>query len=173
MYCSIRYDSPVGGLRVVAGEEGIVALVLDGQKHVAEHVPGDMRNVRDVGPQEEAPEALAWARRWLEAYFAGGRPGTSRLPLAPRGGEFRQRVWRELLKIPYGETDTYGAIAKRLGTSPRAVGGAVGRNPISIMIPCHRVVGAGGNLTGYGGGLGNKIRLLELEGVDMGALRRR
>ncbi|MDR1035154.1 MAG: methylated-DNA--[protein]-cysteine S-methyltransferase [Deltaproteobacteria bacterium] len=112
----------------------------------------------------------------MEAYFAGKRPSLSGLRLAPEGGEFRQSVWEILLAIPYGETVTYGWIARKLAAkrglaamSARAVGGAVGHNPISIIVPCHRVVGASGSLTGYAGGIGIKTKLLELEGVDMSA----
>jgi methylated-DNA-[protein]-cysteine S-methyltransferase len=111
------------------------------------------------------------AKQWLDRYFAGGKPGISELPLAPIGGAFRQGVWGILCEIPYGGVMTYGEIAKRLGCmSSQAVGGAVGHNPISIIIPCHRVVGAGGSLTGYAGGIQTKITLLELEGVDMSRL---
>ncbi len=117
------------------------------------------------------------AKRWLDRYFAGERPTISELPLAPRGSEFRQGVWDILCEIPYGEVITYGDIAKKMAVkmnkkrmSSQAVGGAVGHNPISIIIPCHRVVGSNGSLTGYGGGIGTKIKLLELERVDMSSL---
>ncbi|MBQ8091807.1 MAG: methylated-DNA--[Pyramidobacter sp.] len=98
-------------------------------------------------------------------YFTGGGPDPSELPLTLSGTPFQNRVWSELINIPYGRVETYGAIAARLGSSARAVGGAVGRNPISIVVPCHRVLGSSGSLTGYAGGLENKIRLLRLEGV--------
>ena len=99
---------------------------------------------------------------WLDCYF--GKKSLPLLPpLAPEGSEFRQAVWKQLLKIPYGTTTTYKEIAQTLGTSPRAVGGAVGHNPISIFIPCHRVLGTGGGMTGYAGGLERKRFLLELE----------
>ena len=96
------------------------------------------------------------------------------LPLAPRGSSFQRRVWDILTEIPYGQTVTYGQIAKRLAAesgknmSAQAVGGAVGRNPLCVIVPCHRVMGATGNLTGFGGGIATKVRLLELEQVDMG-----
>ena len=109
---------------------------------------------------------------WLERYFAGKKPSPEDLPLRPEGTVFRQMVWRELLHIPYGQVTTYGslakAVARKMGRetmSAQAVGQAVGHNPISIIIPCHRVVGANGSLTGYAGGLDRKIRLLELEGA--------
>ena len=111
---------------------------------------------------------------WLDRYFAGENPQISELPLAPSGSDFRQMVWKILCDIPSGQTTTYGEIAKKIAArtgrstmSAQAVGGAVGHNPISIIIPCHRVVGTNGSLTGYAGGIDKKIALLELEGVDM------
>ena len=115
---------------------------------------------------------FAEAKRWLDGYFAGKNPAANELPLAPVGGEFRREVWKILCEIPYGGTTTYGEIAKemalrmkRKSMSAQAVGGAVGHNPISIIIPCHRVLGANGALTGYAGGIGIKMKLLELEGA--------
>ena len=120
---------------------------------------------------DECP-ALAQTARWLDLYFAGRRPSPDPLPLAPSGTPFRQAVWRILLEIPYGETTSYGAIASRMAReqgveiiSARAVGGAVGHNPISLIIPCHRVIGKHGDLTGFGGGLDRKRWLLIHEGV--------
>lgn len=114
---------------------------------------------------------------WLEAYFAGERPDASQLALAPAGSPFRQAVWRMLREIPYGATTTYGEIARKMaaltgkpGMAAQAVGGAVGHNPISLIIPCHRVIGAGGSLTGYAGGLAQKVWLLRHEGVDLGGM---
>ena len=113
------------------------------------------------------------ARLWLDRYFAGEMPLPSELPLRPNGGDFRHAVWKILCGIPYGEVTTYGAIAKKIAAksgrprSAQGVGGAVAHNPISIIIPCHRVVGANGSLTGYAGGIEAKIRLLEHEGVDV------
>ena len=100
-------------------------------------------------------------------YFAGKNPDASARPLSPGGTAFQQAVWQELRKIPYGETESYGAVAARLGSSARAVGSAVGRNPISLIIPCHRVLAADGGLTGYAGGLENKKKLLRLEGQSV------
>jgi len=119
---------------------------------------------REAGGLSADPEALAPVRRQLEAYFLGGLR-TFDLPIAPRGTPFQLRVWAELLKIPYGRTISYGELARRLGDPnlTRAVGAANGANPISIIIPCHRVIGAGGSLVGYGGGLEVKRGLLELE----------
>ena len=105
---------------------------------------------------------LQMTRAWVEAYFAQ-KPLPGMPALAPRGTDFQQRVWRMLREIPCGQTTTYGELAKALRSSPRAVGSAVGRNPISLLIPCHRVVGAGGQLTGYAGGLDRKQYLLQLE----------
>jgi len=114
------------------------------------------------------------AQKWLDRYFAGEKPGISEFLLAPIGGAFRQGVWVILCDIPYGEVITYGDIAKKMAVkmgkdsmSGQAVGGAVGHNPISIIIPCHRVVGSNGSLTGYAGGIQTKVKL---EGVDMSNL---
>lgn len=116
-------------------------------------------------------------KKWLDGYFAGQKPGIAELPLALSGSEFRRHVWGALCEIPYGTVVTYGDVARKVAAkthrksmSGQAVGGAVGHNPISIVIPCHRVVGSSGSLTGYAGGLAKKIRLLELEGVDMSRL---
>ena len=133
-------------------------------------MPGELR------PNEEL-EVFSRAKDWLDRYFNGKKPVPSELPLAPVGGEFRQTVWELLCEIPYGELTTYGQIAReaakrlqRESMSAQAVGGAVGHNPISIIIPCHRVVGTGGSLTGYAGGLDKKIWLLKHEGVKMDGL---
>ena len=162
-----RYFSPLGELALACDDEALVGLWLE-RETALEAMGG--------APVVEWPDAphLKLAREWLDAYFAGKRPGTGALPLAPAGTPFQQLVWSLLRAIPYGECVTYGDIARKAAQalhkermSSRAVGGAVGRNPISIIIPCHRVVGAGGDLTGYGGGIERKIRLLELEGADM------
>ena len=138
-------------------------------------VPGLRRGGghRPLADTEERPDLPVFrqAEAWLDAYFAKwDLPPLP--PLAPRGSEFRQEVWKLLREIPFGETTTYGALTERLKAagipaSPQAVGGAVGHNPISILIPCHRVVGADGSLTGYAGGVGKKRFLLELEGADL------
>jgi methylated-DNA-[protein]-cysteine S-methyltransferase len=147
--------------------ENLVGLWLEGQKY---HGGGIAELMTENG---DMPVFNA-AKNWLDRYFAGEKPAVSELPLAPVGGEFRQRVWNILCEIPYGVVVTYGDIAKKMAVkmnresmSSQAVGGAVGHNPISIIIPCHRVVGSNGSLTGYAGGIGTKVRLLELEGVDM------
>ena len=156
MYDYIRYSSPLGMLTVAAEDGALTALVIEGQKYADRHLAGE-------GRECETP-VLHKARCWLDDYFAGENPDASALPLSPKGTAFQQAVWRELRKIPYGETESYGAVAARLGSSARAVGSAVGRNPISLIIPCHRVLAADGGLTGYAGGLENKKKLLRLEG---------
>ena len=156
MYDYLRFDSPVGMLTVAAEGGAITALVLDGQKYAERHLAG-------IGAERETPPLLA-ARQWLDAYFAGENPDVTALTLAPKGTAFQQAVWQALLRIPYGGTTTYGALAAMLRSSPRAVGSAVGRNPISILIPCHRVLAADGSLAGYAGGLEAKRTLLRLEG---------
>jgi methylated-DNA-[protein]-cysteine S-methyltransferase len=149
----------------------LVGLWIEGQKYYGNTLPEAVTEDNDM-PLFDA------AKKWLDRYFAGEKPDTSELPLAPVGGAFRQGVWELLRKIPYGEVVTYGDIAQKMAVkmdrksmSSQAVGGAVGHNPISIIIPCHRVVGSNGSLTGYAGGIGTKIKLLELEGVDMSSLK--
>ena len=116
---------------------------------------------------------LLKAKKWLDRYFNGEKPEISELDLAPIGSKFAKNVWKLLCEIPYGKITTYGEIAKKMNKnkmSAQAVGGAVGHNPISIIIPCHRVVGANGSLTGYAGGIEKKIKLLEHERVEMSNL---
>lgn len=159
------YASPLGNILLAADETGLTGLWFEGQKYFARGLPEERR-------EAETP-ILAEAKRWLDIYFSGEKPDF--LPsLHPAGSQFRQDVWNILLEIPYGKTRTYGEIAKKLAErrnlphiSAQAVGGAVGHNPVSIVIPCHRVVGANGSLTGYAGGIDKKVRLLELEGADM------
>ena len=149
---------------LAADETGLRGLWFDGQKYFA----------RDLSAEriEQNTPALTEAKRWLDIYFAGKEPDFLP-PLHPTGSAFRQSVWEILLKIPYGQTTTYGELAAQLAAhrglkqmSAQAVGGAVGHNPISIIVPCHRVVGTGGSLTGYAGGLAKKLALLKLEGID-------
>lgn len=161
-----HYPSPLGDMLLAERDGGLAGLWLEGQKYYPDTAGG--------GPAEKETPLLAQAKAWLDRYFAGERPAVSELKLTPAGGEFRQTVWRLLCEIPYGETVTYGALAEkaaaRLGKasmSAQAVGGAVAHNPISVVIPCHRVVGADGSLTGYAGGLEAKRRLLALEGADL------
>lgn len=168
MYYYSEYESPVGTLTIATDGEAVCGLWLDGQKYHGGSVPEDMKRANDAG-------GFAELRAWLDAYFAGKRPSIEGVPLAPIGSEFRQAVWQKLLEIPYGKLTTYGDIAQVLKeergkASALAVGGAVGHNPISIIIPCHRVVGSDGSLTGYAGGLKRKTWLLEHEGVNMDRL---
>ena len=155
-----RYASPLGGILLAADEQGLTGLWFDGAKYFAANLPEER--------EEKRTPILDETARWLDLYFAGRQPDFTP-PLHLVGSAFRQRVWERLLAIPYGQTTTYGALLGG-GMSARAVGGAVGHNPISIIVPCHRVVGANGSLTGYAGGLDRKIRLLALEGVDVGRL---
>ena len=167
MLYRINYESPLGAINVASDGKNIVELWLVGQR-------GFCGELEEKGDLTEQIPVLAKAREWLDRYFAKDKPTPLELPLAPVGGCFRQEVWKILCGIPYGELITYGEIAKRIADrrgiekmAAQAVGGAVGQNPISIVIPCHRVVGAGGNLTGYGGGIALKQALLTHEGVDM------
>lgn len=166
-YCS-ECESPVGALTIASDGQAVCGLWLDGQKYHGATIPEKMV------PDDDAA-GFAELRAWLEAYFAGDPQPISDVPLAPRGSEFQQAVWKRLIAIPHGELTTYGAIASELKrergkVSALAVGGAVGHNPISIIIPCHRVVGSDGSLTGYAGGIERKLWLLEHEGVGTGEL---
>lgn len=162
-----RYTSPLGDMVMAADGEGLIGLWFEGQKYFGS----------GLGPEREEKEVpvLEMTRRWLDMYFTGQEPDFS-VPLHLLGTEFRREVWQILLTIPYGRTMTYGdmaaVLARKRGkpVSPRAVGGAVGHNPVSLLVPCHRAVGAKGNLTGYAGGLDRKIRLLTLEKADRGPL---
>lgn len=157
-----RIASPVGDLLAVAEEGSLRALYFFADRALA-RLRGSAAELR------HAPGEFASLRSQLVAYFAGELRDFD-LPLAPVGSPFEQRVWRELQTIPYGTTTSYGAIARRLGVpnAARAVGAANGRNPIPIVIPCHRVIGSTGGLTGYGGGLARKRHLLDLEARHSG-----
>lgn len=162
-----RCPSPLGPLTLAGEKEALTGLWFDGQKYFAATLPRPFS-------EKELP-VFAAARRWLDLYFSGKDPGFLP-PLAPEGSPFRHAVWDLLLRIPRGGTVTYGELAKELSrqlgrkVSAQAVGGAVGHNPLSLMIPCHRVVGADGNLTGYAGGTDKKLYLLRLEGADISRL---
>lgn len=163
MMSTMHYDSPLGGLLLAADEEGLTGIWFEEQKYFAAGLAPEQKEAA-VQPLPE----LENARRWLDIYFSGREPDfTPRLHL--KGSAFRQAVWALLRKIPYGHTTTYGALAKQLEAvtgrraSAQAVGGAVGHNPVSIIVPCHRVVGQDGSLTGYAGGMDKKLRLLTLE----------
>ena len=163
MQYTSRYESPLGGILLMADGEGLTGLwFAEGQRAAGHGLPADAA--------EEDGGALDGARRWLDIYFSGRDPGfTPRLHLT--GSPFRVRVSELLLEIPFGETATYGELARRIAAergiarmSAQAVGSAVGANPIALIVPCHRVVGTGSSLTGYGGGLWRKEALLRLEG---------
>ena len=163
-----HYPSPLGGITLAGDGEALTGLWFDGQKYFG----------AGLSPQAEPRElpVFGQARRWLDVYFSGRAPDFTP-PLGEAGSRFRLAVWAALRRIPYGRTVSYGELARELSRSgalerpsARAVGGAVGHNPISLIIPCHRVVGGGGSLTGYAGGVERKARLLALEGVDMGTL---
>lgn len=167
MYYSTEYESPVGLITLVECDGSIVGAWIEGQKYFASTIE------KEECEKMETP-ILKKAKLWLDDYFSGKAPNIAELPLNPCGNEFRREVWKILCEIPYGEVITYGAIAKRMAKflnrktmSAQAVGGAVGHNPISIIIPCHRVVGSNGNLTGYAGGLDIKTKLLSIEGVKL------
>ena len=150
-----RFQSPLGQMLLCSDGIYVTAVTFTGQKHEETHIPADA--VFGTCP------VLEEAKSWLIRYFNGEIPDFLP-PLMPEGTPFQKNVWALLLEIPYGQTVTYGYLAQKLGCkSAQAVGGAVGRNPISILIPCHRVVGADGSLTGYAGGVEKKEYLLNLE----------
>ena len=163
-----KVASPLGEITLRSDGEALTGLWFADDKHYgAKDIAGAAMADLDVFMQAEA---------WLAEYFAGREPKVS-VPLKLQGSEFQMQVWRLLLDIPYGRLVTYGDIAKKIAAqkgvarmSAQAVGGAVGHNPLCIIVPCHRVVGANGSLTGYGGGMWRKVRLLELEKVDMSKL---
>jgi len=166
MFYTTTYQSPVGLLTLASNGEELIGLEFEKQRY-----PGPF-HAEEVVLKDDLP-VFDKAKSWLDRYFEGQAVTYSELPLAPAGSEFRQEVWRILCEIPYGEVSTYGEIAKQMAArrgiprmASQAVGGAVGHNPISIIIPCHRVIGSDGSLTGFGGGLPVKKKLLELEGVD-------
>lgn len=161
MQYTSRYRSPLGEMLLAADETGVTGLWFAGQKYFARHL--DKEQV-----EKEIP-LFTTVKQWLDVYFAGSEPDFT-VPLHFTGTAFQNEVWGILCAIPYGQTTTYSEIAKQLAArrglphmSARAVGGAVGHNPISILVPCHRVVGLGGHLTGYAGGLERKRCLLALE----------
>lgn len=151
-------DSPIEELTLVSDGSALTGVYMAVHRHT------DRTGWGTPVPLRDAPEVLRLAADQLSAYFAGGRTDFD-LPLAPRGTGFQRLVWAQLLAIPYGETRSYGSLAARLGNpgASRAVGLANGRNPLSIVVPCHRVVGSAGQLTGYGGGIERKRALLALE----------
>ena len=164
MHYSTTYQSPLGVMTLASDGENLIGLWLEGQKYFGATLPKEVEEKNNMPIFDKT-------KKWLDRYFAGKKPAISELSLAPVGSEFRQEVWQILCEIPYGKTITYGEIAKKMAAkankssmSSQAVGGAVGHNPISIIIPCQRVIGSCGDLTGYAGGVDKKKTLLELEG---------
>ncbi|MDO4745842.1 MAG: methylated-DNA--[protein]-cysteine S-methyltransferase [Bacillota bacterium] len=162
------YDSPVGLLTLCSNGLGLTALLFEKEITAKQ---------RDHLCRKDDLKIFADTKDWLDRYFNGRKPDIEELELSPSGSDFAMSVWEMLRKIPYGKVVTYGYIAEEMAKlrgkkrmSAQAVGGAVGRNPISIILPCHRVIGAGGNLTGFGGGIDIKIKLLEHENVDMSGM---
>ena len=162
------YKSKLGSILLSADEIGLTGLWFEGQKYFANTLPEEHIS--------QETSILTDAKKWLDVYFSGVEPKFTPA-LHSTGSTFRQAVWQILLQIPYGQTITYGEIARQMSEiqntphmSAQAVGGAVGHNEISIIIPCHRVVGTNGSLTGYAGGIDKKIALLKLEHTDMSHL---
>ncbi len=166
-FYSANYNSKFGKIIIVASDTALVGLWFQGQKYECWSVQGE--NIKTL----EEHQIIQRTKKWLDDYFMGLRPSPKQLPLEPMGTKFQKCVWEILLSIPYGTLTTYGEISKKVADifdlkkmSPRAVGVAVGKNPISIIIPCHRVIDASGNLTGYAGGIDLKLKLLMHENVD-------
>ena len=160
-----HYPSPIGNMLLAADEMGLTGLWFEGQKYFALDL--------DKEPEEKEIPLFEKVKQWLDIYFSGREPDFT-IPLHFTGTDFQNEVWEILCTIPYGQTMTYGEIAKQIAArkglqhmSAQAVGGAVGHNRISIIVPCHRVVGANGSLTGYAGGIEKKAKLLKLEKVSM------
>lgn len=161
-----EYDTGlIGKLTLGADEKGLTGSWFNNDRYYLTGINEPLERADDLPVFHQAFE-------WLDRYFAGKKPAPAELPLAPRGTAFQQHVWHALANIPYGKVVTYGDVAAEVSlaqgkrTSARAVGGAVGRNPLCVIVPCHRVVGASGSLTGFGGGIPSKVALLEHEGVD-------
>ena len=167
MLFSTIYESPVGKITLVGDENNLIGAWIEGQKYFLSNIKQEVR-------EEENTDILIKTKKWLDRYFNNEKPEISELSIAPQGNEFRKNVWDMLCQIPFGQTTTYGEIAKKVAIkmnkksmSAQAIGNAVGHNPISIIIPCHRVLGKNGSLTGYAGGIDKKAKLLEIEGVDL------
>ena len=168
MQYTSHYESPIGGILLAADDAGLTGLWFEGQKYFARCL--------EKNHEEKQIPLFEKTKQWLDIYFSGKEPGFS-LPLHFTGTDFQKEVWEILCSIPYGQTATYGEIANRIAVkrglphmSAQAVGGAVGHNEISIIVPCHRVVGSNGSLTGYAGGIDKKIKLLRLEKAAMESL---
>lgn len=169
MLYKTNYQSPIGPIIILANDSGLLGAWYENQEHFAGTFDLDRAEVIE-NPSDQP--ILKQATDWFDAYFDGQNPSVKDLPLMPQGTAFQQEVWAELTKVGYGETISYQELADRVAArqtkgrgSARAVGEAVGRNPISIMIPCHRVIATNGDLTGYAGGIDKKITLLKIEGI--------
>lgn len=167
MISTAHYNSPLGDILLASKDNKLIGLWIEDQKYFLSSIKEEIQENSNDG-------VLLATKSWLDRYFNGQKPNIDELNLSPIGSDFRQAVWKILCKIPYGETITYNDIAKEIARqrkikkmSAQAIGGAVGHNPISIIIPCHRVVGTNGNLTGYAGGIEKKIWLLRHEHVNM------
>ena len=166
MYYKSEYMSPIGNIILCCDEkENIVGLWFEGQKYYADNIEGKII-------ENNSLKIFKKTKNWLNRYFSGKKPNIKEIPVKFIGNEFRKSVWKILCKIPYGKVITYNDIAKQIANqrgmkkmSAQAVGGAVGHNPISIIVPCHRVIGKNGKLTGYAAGLDKKTKLLELEAL--------
>lgn len=168
MYYTFDYISPLGGIIMASDGQSLTGLWFDGQKYFADNLPEE--HIKRQLP------VFMQAAEWLDVYFSGKAPNFTP-PLSMEGiSPFRKRVWEIMLEIPFGQVSTYGQIAKRIAVetgkkvSAQAVGGAVGHNSISLIIPCHRVVGTNGSITGYAGGIDKKLALLKMEGTDISKL---
>ena len=168
IYYKSEYKSPLGNITVCCDEdEKIVGLFFKNQKYFADNIDGKITENNNL-------KIFVTVKSWLDKYFAGKKPNIKEIPIKFIGNDFRKSVWKILYKIPYGTVLTYGDIAKQIAKqqgitkmSAQAIGGAVGHNPISIIVPCHRVVGKNWKLTGYAAGLDKKKKLLELEQANM------
>ena len=166
MIYTTHYKSPIGDILLASQNNKLIGLWIEGQKYYLSNLKDEIK--------EEEKEILIKTKAWLDRYFKGEKPSINELDLDPLGSDFRKNVWKILCEIPYGEVITYKDIADTIAKqknlkkmSSQAVGGAVSHNPISIIIPCHRVVGSNGSLTGYAGGIDKKVYLLKHEKVNM------
>ena len=164
-----NYNSTIGNLLLASNKESLIGLWIENQKYYLSNLTEEINKAK----KGENIEILKKTKTWLDSYFQGKKVSPQELKLEPKGSDFQKTVWKLLCDIPYGEVTTYKEIAKKIAKikniksmSQQAVGGAVSHNPISIIIPCHRVIGTNNSLTGYAGGIENKIKLLKIEKID-------
>lgn len=162
-----KYNSPIGEISLISNKTNLIGAWFKNQKYYLE-------NIKETIIEEEDIEILEKTKKWLDKYFNKEKPEISELSLSPNGNEFRKEVWKILSEIPYGQIITYGEISKEIckrmnkeRMSSQAIGNAVGHNPISIIIPCHRVLGKNKEITGYAGGIDKKKYLLNLENIEL------